>query len=175
VKRVLAISGSTRANSANAQVLRAAAALAGDRWAVTYYNQLDGLPHFNPDLDNDNPPESVVALRQQLEAADGLLICTPEYVFSLPGSLKNALEWLVSTTLLTNKPTALITASAAGEKAHESLQLILSTLQARYVPGTTLLISGVRGKLDAYGSLTDVPTQQAIEGLVSLFSSLMNG
>lgn len=150
------------------------AAVAGDRWTVTYYDQLDQLPHFNPDLDRDNVPEPVSALRQQIEAADGIIICTPEYVFSLPGSLKNLLEWLISTTLLTDKPTALVTASASGEKAHEALQLIVGTLQARFTPATTLLISGVRGKLNPDGRLTDASTQLAIEQVVSAFTDLLS-
>jgi chromate reductase, NAD(P)H dehydrogenase (quinone) len=174
MKRVFAISGSTRSNSANAQLIKATAALAGDRWAVTCYDCLDQLPHFNPDLDSDPLPEAVTILRNQIEAADGLLICTPEYVFSLPGSLKNALEWMVSTTVLSDKPAALITASAAGEQAHESLQLILSTLQARFTPQTALCISGIRGKITTDGYLTDVPTQQSIEQLIEAFTELMH-
>lgn len=173
-KRILAISGSTRADSSNAQLLRIMAAGAADRWAVTYYDQLDQLPHFNPDLDRDNVPEVVAAFTQQVETADGLLICTPEYVFSLPGSLKNLLEWLVSTTLLTDKPAALITASASGEKAHEALRLIVGTLQARFTPETTLLISGVRGKLTPKGHLTDTTTQAALVRLVAAFTALLD-
>lgn len=172
-KHILAISGSTRADSSNAQLLRIMAALAGDRWSVTYYDQLDQLPHFNPNLDHGNVPEPVSALRQQIEAADGIIICTPEYVFSLPGSLKNLLEWLVSTTLLTDKPTALITASASGEKAHEALQLVVGTLQARFTPATTLLISGIRGKLAPDGHLTDATVEAAITQLVEAFTDLL--
>ena len=172
-KHILALSGSTRANSTNARLIRVMAAQAGDAWTIHEYDGLDQLPHFNPDSDGPNVPEPVATLRAQVEAADGLLICTPEYVFSLPGSLKNLLEWLVSTTLLTGKPTALITASAAGEKAHEALQLIVGTLQARFTPDTTLLISGVRGKLSPDGQLIDVPTQEAISKLVAAFTQLI--
>ena len=66
--------------------------------------------------------------RKSIEEADAVLICTPEYVFSLPGILKNALEWTVSTTVFSDKPTALLTASSSGEKAHESLLLVMKTL-----------------------------------------------
>ncbi|CCG98974.1 NADPH azoreductase [Fibrella aestuarina BUZ 2] len=173
-KHILAISGSTRADSSNAQLLRIMAALAGDRWNMTFYNQLDQLPHFNPDLNRGNVPEQVSVLRAAIEAADGVIICTPEYVFSLPGSLKNLLEWLVSTTLLTDKPTALVTASASGEKAHDALQLVVGTLQARFTPATTLLISGVRGKLAPDGHLTDVPTEMALAQLVDAFTVLLS-
>ncbi len=71
-----------------------------------------GQVQIGNDLDGENPPEAVLAFRKQIAAADGVLICTPEYVFTLPGSLKNALEWCVSTTIFSQKPTGLITASA---------------------------------------------------------------
>ena len=76
---ILAISGSTREFSTNLNLINAAANLASDRFNVTIYRGLLGLPHFNPDNDNENVGEQVADLRRQLREADGVLICTPEY------------------------------------------------------------------------------------------------
>ncbi len=97
--KVLAICGSTRQQSTNLQIIKAIAQLAADKFDIDIYQHLAELPHFNPDMDIDKVPEPVQAFRNQIAAADGVLICTPEYVFSLPGSLKNAIEWTVSTIL----------------------------------------------------------------------------
>jgi len=114
--RVLAISGSLRARSSNRALLRAAEALAppGTEWET--YEGLAGLPHFNPDDDEDGRPvpPSVADLRYRAVAADGWVISSPEYAHGVPGSLKNALDWLVSCPELPGKPVLLLNASAAG-------------------------------------------------------------
>jgi chromate reductase, NAD(P)H dehydrogenase (quinone) len=166
--QILAISGSTRAQSSNNTILR----LIAERFAgvadIRLYRQIDALPHFNPDLDKEPFPEKVTELRQLIEQADAILICTPEYVFSLPGSLKNALEWTVSTTLLSYKPAAFIVASASGQRAFESLDLILETLLQEPVPTERkLLVQGSRGKIDENGQLVDVQTLKEIDRLVA--------
>ena len=118
-KKILAIIGSTRANSSNLKLVQHVAALTTESLDVIIFEGLSELPHFNPDLDTEQPPIAIVKFRQLIADSDGIIICTPEYVFSMPGSLKNAIEWCVSTTLFSKKPTGLITASASGEKGHE--------------------------------------------------------
>ena len=118
--QILAISGSLRAGSTNSKLLRAAASLAPEHVNFTFYDGLADLPHFSPELDDDNPPASVTHLRELLQVADGVIICTPEYAFGVPGSLKNALDWTVSTCAFSAKPVAAISASSTymgGEKA----------------------------------------------------------
>ena len=105
---------------------------------------------------------------------DGVLICTPEYVFSIPGALKNALEWTVGTSDFAGKPTALITASGLGESAHESLFLVLKTIEARITDKTALLISGARTKLNSTGKLSDAPTIEAINLLIKSFLQIID-
>lgn len=166
MKKILALSGSTRKNSSNLRLLQKIAALGAGRFEVSIFDEIDQLPHFNPDLE---APAEVVEFRNRIEAADGLIICTPEYVFSLPGSLKNALEWCVSTTLFSDRSVGLITASASGEKGHESLQLIMSTLQARFKPDTTLLIRGIKGKINDAGEITSQETLQQITDFITAF------
>lgn len=173
-KKILAISGSTRADSSNERLIKRIAAISSNDLEITLFESISTLPHFNPDLDKEDPPHSVMEFRKQIAAADGILICTPEYVFSLPGSLKNALEWCVSTTLFSQKPVGLITASASGEKGHEALQLVMKTIEAKFNEETTLLIKGIKGKIDAPGNITDNATLQQVEAFTKAFIKLVN-
>lgn len=92
--QILAISGSLRAVSSNTAVLRAAAMLAPTGVNITIYSGLGDLPHFNPDIDVDPAPLAVASFREQLKESDGVLISSPEYAHGVPGSMKNALDWL---------------------------------------------------------------------------------
>lgn len=157
-EKIFAISGSTRKNSSNFKILKFISEHLNSRFEVEIFEDLERIPHFNPDLDNDNLPESVAVLRSKIENAAGVIICTPEYVFSLPGSLKNALEWCVSTTIFSGKKAGLVTASASGEKAQEQLSLIMKTIEAVFTDETQLLIQGIRGKIDPEGNIIDDKT-----------------
>jgi NAD(P)H-dependent FMN reductase len=133
--KIIAICGSLRAQSSNRALLRAATNLGID---VQIYEGLGSLPHFNPDDDADGatPPPAVTELRKLLADADGILISSPEYAHGVPGSLKNALDWLVSDGALVDKPVALINASpVGGEFARDSLVETLRTMNWR-VTGT---------------------------------------
>lgn len=171
-KKVLAISGSTRQNSSNLQLLNAIKEIARDSFDMDIFNELDSLPHFNPDLDQHPVPQPVLAFRNKIQEADGVLFCTPEYVFSLPGALKNAIEWTVSTTLFSEKPVALITASGLGAKAHQALLLIMRTLYARFDASTTLHIPGIRPKVHDAG-ITDENTLHQVRELVKHFEAAL--
>ena len=131
VSKLLAISGSLRAASSNSALLQAAATLAPAEIAVEIYGNMGVLPHFNPDDDGKNAPAVVSDLRARVVTADGLLICTPEYVHGLPGSFKNLLDWLVSGGELWDKPVAILRVAGRGEFADASLREILKTLMAR--------------------------------------------
>ncbi|GGD80658.1 NAD(P)H dehydrogenase (quinone) [Emticicia aquatilis] len=166
-KKILAISGSTRNGSTNHKILKLIAELVSDNFELTLFDGLATLPHFNPDLDNvDSLPKEVEAFRSQVSEPDGIIICTPEYIFSLPGSLKNAFEWCVSTTIFSDKKVALITASASGQKGHEELNLIMKTLGAVFNDETSILISGVRGKIDVDGKIIHEETLEKVTNLV---------
>jgi len=106
VTNILAISGSLRAGSLNSEVLRACALLAPPPVQVTLFDGLGALPHFNPDLDVEGVvlPAHVKDLRRRIGGADALLISSPEYAHGVPGSLKNALDWLVSAGEMLYKP-----------------------------------------------------------------------
>jgi NAD(P)H-dependent FMN reductase len=168
-KKIFAISGSTRSNSSNLKILKQIAELSKALFELKIFEGLAEIPHFNPDLDTENPPQQVTSLRNEIQEADGVIICSPEYVFSLPGSLKNALEWCVSTTIFSKKKVGLITASASGEKGHEELQLIMKTIEAHFNEDTSLLIQGVRGKVNAEGTIVDNLTLKQIQKFITEF------
>ena len=174
MKKILAISGSTRAESVNLYILEAIAEMYKESADFVIYNKIDKLPHFNPDLDKDPLPETVIDLRKKIEAADAVLICTPEYVFSLPGSFKNAIEWMVSTTLFTDKPAALITASSSGQKAHEALNLVMRTVGVKLTDNGSLLIQAPKTKISIDGKITDEPTLSAIRDLMDALIGMLS-
>lgn len=168
-KKILAISGSIRINSTNESILNVIANLYRESLDVQIYNGIAELPHFNPDLDNETVPLNVKTFRTLIEKADGVIICTPEYVFSLPGSLKNAIEWTVSTTVFLDKPVALIVASGLGEKTYESLTLIMNTVGAKIGEHARLLIQGSRSKFNGQRQLTDESTLESLHKLMDSF------
>lgn len=175
MKTILAIIGSASENSANQRLVEFMAAQSSNELNWIIFNELKTLPHFDPELSVNNPPKEVLAFRKLVEQADGIIICTPEYVFSIPSGLKNAIEWCVSTTVFSDKPTGLITASAQGEKGHEELQLIMGTLMAKFTNETTLLISGIKSKISITGQLTDPGTQSELARFTESFLSLIGG
>lgn len=166
MKKILAISGSTRKYSSNRSILEHIRKSYKDILKLEIFDGIDKLPHFNPDLGNDNTPQVVKDFREKIRMADAVIICTPEYVFSLPGSLKNAIEWNVSTTVFSDKPVAIIVASASGEKAFESLDLVMTTIESRIVEKSKLLIQGAKGKIGQNGEIVEEHITQQIDILV---------
>lgn len=161
---ILAISGSLRADSFNSTILKAMLNMAPAEVKITIYTSLDELPFFSSERDNENQNPTVDILRKQIAAADGVLISTPEYAFGVPGVLKNALDWLVSSGELNEKPVFSISASplnSAGEKALASLLLTLVAL------GTTeagrLSIPNIKNKINANKEIIDAETVKALE------------
>src|SRR5438067_13314305 len=137
--RILAISGSLRRDSSNATLLRAAAMIAPSGIDIVAYDGLGGLPHFNPDLDEGAPPDIVARFRAEVARADALMISSPEYAHGVPGTLKNALDWLVGGVEINGKPVALVNASARATYAQASLQETLSVMGARVITRTISL------------------------------------
>jgi NAD(P)H-dependent FMN reductase len=131
--RILAVSGSLRAASHNTNLLLAAARLAPPGVEVAIYPGLAGLPAFNPDRDDTSDP-AVLEWRRQVRECDALLLSSPEYAHGVPGSLKNALDWLVSDTRFAGKPVGLFTASTLSVHAPAQLAEILRTMSADIVP-----------------------------------------
>ena len=164
--RILAISGSLRARSSNTELLRAAALVANPSWTFDFYDGLGALPHFNPDLDFEGatPPAAVADLRARIAAADALLICSPEYAHGVPGSLKNALDWMVSDAAMIGKPIALLNASARSTFAHSQLAETLRTMSTRLVDDASIVIPLDGRRLDAAGIAADPALVSLLEG-----------
>lgn len=165
-KSIIAINGSASKNSTNLALLKLLAAFSKEYFELIIIESLNHLPHFQTELSLENTPQVILEFRKQIQESDGILICTPEYVFSIPSGLKNALEWCVSTTVFSNKPCALITASASGEKAHEELQLIMKTIEAIFTADTTSLIQGIKGKINKQGQIKDQSIIAELERLI---------
>lgn len=172
-KNIFIIIGSASANSANEKLVLYIKQLLNDSFNIIIYKNLKTLPHFDPEHSNENPPAEIIELRESIKNADGIIICTPEYIFSVPSGLKNILEWCVATTVFTDKPTGLITASASGQYGHEELKLIMKTLMARFTNATTLLIQGIKGKTDQHGHITDPKTREELHHFIHAFQKLI--
>ncbi|WP_238395262.1 NADPH-dependent FMN reductase [Mucilaginibacter sp. 14171R-50] len=164
-KSIFAISGSLRAGSSNHKILTYIGGLMPAGISYHIYDELATIPPFDPGLDNDTPPEAIIRLREAIAKADAVIICTPEYAYGIPGQLKNALDWTVSSGSFSGKPTALVTASTGGENAHAALLKVLGAIDCDVIEGGTLLISYIRSKMDSEGNITDLQTATALRSL----------
>jgi chromate reductase, NAD(P)H dehydrogenase (quinone) len=167
--RILAISGSLRAVSSNTHLLRAAAALAPAGMEVALYGGLGELPHFNPDLE-EREPAPVSDLRERVRAADGLLISSPEYAHGVPGSLKNALDWLVGGSEIVDKPIALWNAAPRATHAQASLTETLKTMSTRLVPEASIAVPLLGRGLDADAIAADPELAGLLRAALAAFA-----
>lgn len=137
---LLAISGSLRAASTNTMTLQAMQKLAPRGVEIELYEGVGTLPHFNFDIESTLVPEIVERLRRRVAAADGLVIACPEYAHGIPGSFKNALDWLVGMTDFPGKPVMLINTAPRASHAQAQLVEVLTTMSARVVPEAGVVI-----------------------------------
>lgn len=172
VINILAVSGSLKSTSTNTNILRTISKMAPPNVSVDIFEGLDKLPHFNPELTDDIEP--VNKFRQQLRLADGVIFSTPEYAFGVPGVLKNALDWVVSSGELNNKPVAAISASplySGGDKALASLLLTLTALGAGMGVDSSLGIANSKSKITAAGEIssdeTTIELKLLLDGLLN--------
>ena len=133
------------------------------------------LPHFNPDLDTESPPLEVSAFREALRTSDAVIFSTPEYVHSLPGALKDALDWLVSSAELYEKPVSLLNASPnGGQRGQEALRYTLGIMMANVVDEASLTEPFVPGRMDTEDLLADpglrTKLQLGVEALLAAAS-----
>jgi chromate reductase len=158
--KVLAISGSLRHDSYNTRLLRNAAQLLADEVDVELWDGLKDVPPYDEDDDGDGAPASVAALRAAFAGADAVLISTPEYNSSIPGQLKNALDWVsrpLATNPLRNKPAAVVGASSGAFGAvwaQAELRKVLAAIGARVVDAE-VAVGHAQTRFDADGTLTD--------------------
>ena len=174
--RILAISGSLRNNTANTSLLRAIGNLDTENLDLELFEGLDNFPHFNPGMDENN--HFVADFRSRINKSDGVIFSTPEYAFGVPGVLKNALDWIVSTGELNDKPVAVISASplnSGGEKALDSLLLTLTALGTVKDENSSLSIPNIKSKLNAEGKITDETLTASLRAVVgNLIKQIQN-
>ncbi len=137
--RILGISGSLRAVSSHLSLLAAAASLVPAGVVLETSSSIGNLPLFNPDL-ADAAPASVLHFREEIAAADAVLIASPEYAHGIAGAMKNALDWLVGSGEFSGKPVAALNASPRSFHAHEALLEVLRTMDARVITEASVRI-----------------------------------
>ncbi len=128
--RILAICGSLQEKSANLVLLHAAVAAAPAGVQVVLFDGLRDLPHFNPDIEAKGTPPAVQAWRQALAESDALLIASPEYGHSLPGVLKNGIDWVIGSGEREGKVVAITAAVPGPERGRLGLKALRDTLGA---------------------------------------------
>ena len=154
---ILGISGSLRADSTNTIILKTLGSTLPSDITFEIFEGLDEIAHFSPGLPDAEP---VIRFKAAIAKADAVVICTPEYAFGVPGTLKNALDWTVGTGDLNDKPVSAISASplnSGGNNALASLLLTLTALGTKKNDASALSIPNVKGKI-AEGRVTDAHT-----------------
>ena len=164
---LLLISGSLRAGSVNAAILKTAQKLSPGEMTAPIYKSLSNLPHFNPDDDREPLHLAVADLRNRIGNADALLICTPEYAGALPGAFKNLLDWTVGGVDMDRKPVAWINAASlaaptGGEDAHASLRKVMGYVGATIVEPACARIPVPRQAVGEDGAIRDATVRNQI-------------
>jgi chromate reductase len=173
--KIVGISGSLRVASLSTALLKRAATLAPSHVELVVYDRLGSLPHFNPELDKEPPPPAVSDFRFHLNSSAGVIISTPEYAHGVPGVLKNALDWLVASGELYEKPVALFSPSPYARFVHASLIETLSVMTARLVPNAFINVPpplGVEDSNSNGSSNADLATR--IERALAIFAKAID-
>lgn len=166
---LLLISGSLRESSINSATIRTAAKLIEPEAEARVYEEMGLLPHFDPDLEARELPQIVERLRRAIEECTAMLICTPEYAGSLPGSFKNMLDWTVGGVEMVDKPTAWINVSGNATKAqgaHATLRTVLTYTGNRIVDEACLHAPMGRADISEDGLVVAAPIIAQIRGAI---------
>ncbi|MGY2046681.1 NADPH-dependent FMN reductase [Methylobacterium sp. JK268] len=176
--RFVTLVGSLRKGSCNAAIARALPALASEGVTVEPLGSIGAFPLYDADIQADGFPAEVVAMGEAIKAADAVLIVTPEYNYSIPGGLKNALDWLsrLPSAPFAGKPVALQSASPGmigGARCQYHLRQVLVFLDAHVLNKPEVMVGGVAGKVDVEsGTITDEATRgflaKQLEALAAL-------
>lgn len=168
--RILGFAGSLRSGSYNRALLRAAAELIPQKASLEIFD-LEGIPPFNQDLEN-TMPEKVREFKSKIRAADAVLIVTPEYNYSVPGVLKNAIDWAsrpYGDNSFEGKPAAIMSASTGmlgGARAQYHLRQVFVFLNMYPINKPEVFVTFANQKFDAQGRLTDEKTKEFIRALL---------
>ena len=174
---ILGISGSLRQGSYNTMALKAAQALAPDGITVTIFDRLREIPLYDDDVRaKDGFPEPVEALRTAIRAADALLLVSPEYNYSIPGVLKNAIDWASRPgyrSVFRDKPATMVSAATSvvgGARVQGQLKQVLLGMAAEVFPWPEVLVGGAHQKI-VDGRLVDEATRTHLRELLVAFAA----
>jgi NAD(P)H-dependent FMN reductase len=173
MKKILAISGSTRKDSTNQYLIKAIVRMVKEKFIILPYERISMLPHFNPDQLEDSGTE-VTDFRELIRQSDAILICTPEYAHGVPGSLKNAIDWTVGTSDFSGKIVMLITASSDGKFGHLSLLETLHVIEAIVPPDIQLLIPFAKAKIERNEGITDSRTMAEVKASLDKLYNMLS-
>lgn len=176
VLKVLGICGSLRTGSYNRRLLEIAKALAPEGLEIEIYKGFHDFPVYNgDDEERDGIPAPVVELREMVRAADGVLLASPEYNFSVPGGLKNAFDWLSREEQpFTNKPMAIMGASigpVGTARAQYHIRQSMAALGAIFLPRPEIFVGSAGKKFDEAGNFTDEIGTKLIGDLMAAFKA----
>jgi chromate reductase, NAD(P)H dehydrogenase (quinone) len=166
--KLFGISGSLRINASSTMVLNRVKEMFGPDVQFEMDSGIGTLPHFN---DADIASPEVNLFRAKIRAADGVIICQPEYAFGVSGSLKNALDWTVGSGEFNSKPVALITTATGGEAAHAAMTKTLQAIDCNLLGNTNMVISFIKSKINKEGVITDQQVEASLIELVDAFKN----
>lgn len=171
---IIGFSGSLRKQSYNAYLLEAARNLAKDVMDITIASIAD-IPLYNEDIERSAFPDSVTSLAQHIKTADGLLIVTPEYNYSIPGVLKNTIDWLSRPQVLpsiVHKPVGIIGASSGQfgtVRSQMEVRKVCSTINLYVMPKPDVFVTNAAQKFSEDGKLIDEKTQEHVRSFLEAF------
>jgi chromate reductase, NAD(P)H dehydrogenase (quinone) len=176
MRTILGVSGSLRRDSWNTKLLQAAAELLPKGFELQLYEELKAIPPYDEDDDREPAPAAAADFRAAIAGADGLLFATPEYNSSVPGQLKNAIDWAsrpLATNPIRNKPVAVVGASTGAFGAvwaQAELRKVLAATGARVVDGEVAL-GHAPTRFDEHGRLTDDQIREELQEVMSTLAS----
>ena len=177
--RFVTLLGSLRRDSLHSAVARALPSLAPDGVEISPLGSIGDLPHYDADTQAEGFPPAVVAMADAIREADGVVVVTPEYNYSVPGALKNALDWLsrVSQQPFIGKPVAIQTGSPGtigGARAQYHLRQIFVFLDAHVLNKPEIMIGGMASKVDvAEGRITDETTESLVAQQLAALAAMV--
>jgi chromate reductase len=176
--KVVTLLGSLRRASLNAAIARALPALAPEGMSVTPLGSIGEFPVYNADLQAQGFPPAVTAMAEAIRAADGIVVVTPEYNYSIPGGLKNAIDWLsrVPDQPFAGRPMAIQTASQGmlgGARAQYHLRQAMVFLDAFILNKPEVMVPQAQAKVSEAGELTDEATRKVIAAQLAAFAAFI--
>lgn len=167
--KILAISGSARMLSTNTALLRGLQAVAPHGIEIEVFDGIGELPIFSVDREGSELPQGIGDFMELISSSAGLIISSPEYVRSIPGGLKNAIDWLVSGDQIVEKPIVLVHASHRGDDMLKALRTVLSTVSSNFTEALFFRLPVINETPESIRSIVETSSRQEAEEFLSAF------